>query len=76
MKLLIDENLSPWLARWANEQGIEARAGLADIVAHQRTGYLAKAFETEDLARGIFNATGRSTAEPLIKDCFNAGAFY
>ncbi|MEA3643866.1 MAG: DUF5615 family PIN-like protein [Lamprobacter sp.] len=26
MKLLIDENLSPLLARWANEQGIEASA--------------------------------------------------
>lgn len=26
MKLLIDENLSPLLARWANEQGIEANA--------------------------------------------------
>jgi len=27
--------------------------GLPDIVKHQRTGYLAKAFETEDLAQGI-----------------------
>jgi len=27
--------------------------GLPDIVEHQRTGYLAKAFVTEDLARGI-----------------------
>lgn len=27
--------------------------GLPDIVAHQRTGYLAKAFDTEDLAHGI-----------------------
>jgi glycosyltransferase involved in cell wall biosynthesis len=27
--------------------------GLPDIVEHQRTGYLAKAFETEDLAHGI-----------------------
>ncbi len=27
--------------------------GLPDIVEHQRTGYLAKAFETEDLAQGI-----------------------
>jgi glycosyltransferase involved in cell wall biosynthesis len=27
--------------------------GLPDIVEHQRTGYLAKAFETEDLASGI-----------------------
>jgi len=27
--------------------------GLPDIVQHQRTGYLAKAFETEDLAAGI-----------------------
>lgn len=27
--------------------------GLPDIVEHQRTGYLAKAFETEDLAAGI-----------------------
>lgn len=28
MKLLIDENLSPWLARWANEQGLEASAAI------------------------------------------------
>jgi len=27
--------------------------GLPDIVEHQRTGYLAKAFDTEDLAHGI-----------------------
>jgi len=27
--------------------------GLPDIVEHQRTGYLAKAFDTEDLAEGI-----------------------
>jgi len=27
--------------------------GLPDIVDHQRTGYLAKAFETEDLAAGV-----------------------
>jgi glycosyltransferase involved in cell wall biosynthesis len=27
--------------------------GLPDIVEHKRTGYLAKAFETEDLAQGI-----------------------
>jgi glycosyltransferase involved in cell wall biosynthesis len=27
--------------------------GLPDLVEHQRTGYLAKAFETEDLAEGI-----------------------
>ena len=27
--------------------------GLPDIVDHQRTGYLAKAFDTEDLAHGI-----------------------
>ena len=27
--------------------------GLPDIVEHQRTGYLAEAFETEDLAAGI-----------------------
>ncbi|MCF7980029.1 MAG: glycosyltransferase [Chromatiaceae bacterium] len=27
--------------------------GLPDIIDHQRTGYLAKAFETDDLARGI-----------------------
>jgi glycosyltransferase involved in cell wall biosynthesis len=27
--------------------------GLPDIVEHERTGYLAKAFETEDLAQGI-----------------------
>jgi len=27
--------------------------GLPDIVEHQRIGYLAKAFETEDLAAGI-----------------------
>ncbi len=27
--------------------------GLPDIVTHQQTGWLAKAFDTEDLARGI-----------------------
>ncbi|NCC33721.1 MAG: glycosyltransferase, partial [Chloroflexia bacterium] len=27
--------------------------GLLDIVEHQRTGYLAQAFGTEDLAAGI-----------------------
>jgi glycosyltransferase involved in cell wall biosynthesis len=27
--------------------------GLPDIVEHQCTGYLAKAFETEDLAQGV-----------------------
>lgn len=27
--------------------------GLPDIVEHQRTGYLAKAFDTEDLAHGF-----------------------
>ena len=39
--------------------------GLRDIVEHQRTGYLAKAFDTEDLAEGIAwvlaqRATGQS----------------
>ncbi|MBK1621724.1 hypothetical protein CKO42_25725 [Lamprobacter modestohalophilus] len=28
MKLLIDENLSPQLAAWANEQGLEASAAI------------------------------------------------
>lgn len=28
MKLLIDENLSPLLARWANELGLEADAAI------------------------------------------------
>ena len=32
---------------------IHYTGGLPDIVEHQRTGYLAKAFETEDLAQGI-----------------------
>ena len=27
--------------------------GLPDIIEHQRTGYLAKALDTQDLARGI-----------------------
>ena len=27
--------------------------GLLDIVSHQQTGYLAKAFDVEDLAKGI-----------------------
>lgn len=30
-----------------------AATGLLDVVKHQQTGYLAKAFDTEDLARGI-----------------------
>ena len=28
--------------------------GLTDIVEHHKTGYLAKAFDTEDLGKGIF----------------------
>lgn len=32
--------------------------GLPDIVEHQRTGYLAKAFDPEDLARGILWVLG------------------
>lgn len=32
--------------------------GLLDIVEHYRTGYLAKAFETEDLAKGVLWALG------------------
>ena len=38
--------------------------GLPDIVEHQRTGYLAKAFDTEDLAHGIAWLLGqRETGE-------------
>jgi len=32
--------------------------GLKDIVEHERTGYLAKAFDTEDLAKGILWVLG------------------
>jgi glycosyltransferase involved in cell wall biosynthesis len=39
--------------------------GLPDIVEHQRTGYLAQAFETEDLAAGIQWVLG----ENLRKQC-------
>jgi glycosyltransferase involved in cell wall biosynthesis len=35
--------------------------GLRDIVEHQKTGYLAKAFDTEDLARGVLWVLGKSS---------------
>jgi len=28
--------------------------GLTDIIAHKKTGYIAKAFDAKDLAKGIF----------------------
>jgi glycosyltransferase involved in cell wall biosynthesis len=34
--------------------------GLPDIVEHQKTGYLAKAFDTEDLAKGILRVLGQA----------------
>ena len=40
--------------------------GLPDIVEHERTGYLAKAFDTEDLARGILWVLGRTTPKPAV----------
>jgi len=39
--------------------------GLPDIVAHRRTGYLAKPFETEDLANGIAWVLGQRDSGQL-----------
>lgn len=39
--------------------------GLSDIVAHQRTGYLAKAFDTQDLASGITWVLAQRGLQPL-----------
>lgn len=41
--------------------------GLPDIVEHQRTGYLAKAFETEDLAEGVAWVLAQRETEELGK---------
>ncbi|ULX56781.1 glycosyltransferase [Ectothiorhodosinus mongolicus] len=38
--------------------------GLPDIVQHQRTGYLAKAFDTQDLAHGIAWVLAQGTTGP------------
>ena len=38
--------------------------GLPDIVEHQHTGYLAKAFDTEDLAHGIAWVLGQGAIRP------------
>jgi glycogen synthase len=37
--------------------------GLPDIVEHQKTGYLARAFDTEDLARGFCGCWGSRHCE-------------
>ncbi|MRH79072.1 glycosyltransferase [Spiribacter sp. C176] len=39
--------------------------GLPDIVEHQRTGYLAKAFDTEDLAHGIAWVLAQRATGPI-----------
>ena len=39
--------------------------GLPDIVEHQRNGYLAKAFDTEDLAKGIAWVLAQHASEQL-----------
>jgi glycosyltransferase involved in cell wall biosynthesis len=39
--------------------------GLSDIIEHQHTGYLAKAFDTEDLAAGIAWVVTEDQAECL-----------
>ncbi len=41
--------------------------GLPDIVAHEHTGYLAKAYDTQDLARGIIWVLGQRDAGRLGK---------
>lgn len=43
--------------------------GLRDIVTHQRTGYLAQAFEASDLARGIEWALNQGTDSSLSEAC-------
>ena len=42
--------------------------GLPDIIEHQKTGYIAKAFETEDLANGILWFLNHPDKEHLNKD--------
>jgi glycosyltransferase involved in cell wall biosynthesis len=53
--------------------------GLPDIVEHQQTGYLAKAFDTEDLAHGIAYALSQRESRKLGRQareraeaCFSA----
>jgi glycosyltransferase involved in cell wall biosynthesis len=40
--------------------------GLPDIIEHKRTGYLAKSFDTEDLARGILWTLDDSARHSLL----------
>jgi glycosyltransferase involved in cell wall biosynthesis len=39
--------------------------GLPDLIAHRRSGYLAKAYDTEDLARGILFCLDERSAQSL-----------
>ena len=45
--------------------------GLPDIVRHQQTGYLAKAFDTEDMAKGILWVLKHSIPLGLKAQCRN-----
>lgn len=42
--------------------------GLPDIIEHRKTGYIAKAFEIEDLANGILWFLSHPDKEHLNKD--------
>jgi glycosyltransferase involved in cell wall biosynthesis len=47
--------------------------GLTDIVRHRHTGYLAKAFDTEDLAHGIiWTLAQRQVSSPIAAACEQA----
>lgn len=48
--------------------------GLPDIVRHQKTGYLAKAFDTEDLAKGIEWVLADSQRYARLCDCARGDA--
>ena len=49
--------------------------GSPDIVAHQHTGYLAKPFDTQDLARGIARVLSQADTGQLSAQA-RAGAVF
>jgi glycosyltransferase involved in cell wall biosynthesis len=42
--------------------------GLSDVIAHEKTGYLAKAFDTDDLAAGIRWVLNRQEGRAQLKE--------
>jgi glycosyltransferase involved in cell wall biosynthesis len=49
----------------SRQDNLPNTGGLPDIVEHQRTGYLAKAFDLMDLAAGIKWVLGEGAVEAL-----------